>query len=97
MKRRTTEVLGHQRRLDGDDGYELFLGGVAEEPVRYPVYEVTLRVALTTSAGVPRELAREALEEAAELLLGGPRPAWWRRWLASEAEKARGMRWRVRS
>jgi hypothetical protein len=96
MRRWTTEVLGHQTKRDGDDGYELFLSGVSGELLRYPVFEVTLRVAVTTPIEV-HDPTREAAEEAAELLLGGQKPTWWKRWLASEAEKMRGMRWRVSS
>lgn len=58
-------VLGVEVRPDGDDGHELFVKGEAPEPVRYPVYEITVRVALTTPAErgepeteVPEETAR---------------------------------------
>lgn len=96
MRRRTTEVLGHQTKLDGDDSYELFLAGVSRELLRYPGFEVTLRVAVTTPIEV-HDPTQKAVEEAAELLLGVHKPSWWKRWLASEAEKMRGMRWRVSS
>jgi hypothetical protein len=88
-------VLSVEVRPDGDDDHELFLKGVVPEPRRCPVYEVTVRVGLTIP--VERgEVAPEDAEAAAEILLGAGRPPWWKRWLASEAEKKRGMRWRVR-
>ena len=93
------KVLGVEARPDGDDGYELFVEGSVPEPRLFPVFEITLRVAVT--APIERgEVAPEAAEEEAKRLLGakkGPQPKGrLARWLASEAEKRKGMRWRVR-
>jgi len=89
------KVLGVEARPDGDDGHELFLKGVVPEPRPFPVYEVTVRVALT--APVERgEVVPEAAEAAARLLLGAKATPRWKRWLASEREKMRGARWLVR-
>lgn len=59
------KVLGVEVRPDGDDGHELFVRGEAPDPVRYPAYEITVRVALAgpveqseTETGTPEDPAR---------------------------------------
>lgn len=49
-------------RPDGDDGHELFIRGEAPDPVRHPVYEIAVRVALAAPAGRGAPTA-EAQEE----------------------------------
>lgn len=63
--RGAVKVLGVEVRPDGDDGHELFVKGEAPEPVRYPAYEIAVRVALTgavegggPAAEVPGETPR---------------------------------------
>jgi hypothetical protein len=58
--------------------------------------KVQLRVGVTEPLGWSQP-TREAVDRAVELLLGVERPPWWLRWLRSDAEKMKGMRWRVRS
>jgi hypothetical protein len=64
--------------------------------LRYPVIKVRPPVGVTEFPGWS-EPTQEAVNRAVELPLGVERPPWWRRWLRSEAEKMKGMRWRVRS
>ena len=59
------KVLGVEVRPVGDDGCELFVKGEAPDPVRHPVYEIAVRVALTgpaewgaPAAGTPEKMPR---------------------------------------
>lgn len=90
-----TKVLAVETGLEGDDGYELYRLAVARERFRYPVVKVEVRVGVAGPLSW-EEPSEEAKEEAAKLLLGLKKVPWWKRWWDAEAEKRKGMRWRVR-
>lgn len=89
-----TKVLGLQRRLEGDDDYELYRLDVVRECFRYPVISLNVRVGVTGPI-VWEEPSEEAKEEAAKLLLGLKKVPWWKRWWNSEVEKSKGVQRRV--